>query len=133
MESSKSTVAGLTGNAGAKPAMSGLRRFFHLSVSRQALVRLCQATNYGSIRNLEVRDSEPVFRPPPVVAVDVKLDGDDGPRREIALTDFVLRDEVCRLMDRLDELKNATIERIEVRAGIPRRIVFKSRFTAELR
>jgi hypothetical protein len=28
-------------------------------------------------------------------------------------------------MDRLDELKNGTIERIEIRMGIPRRVIFK--------
>jgi hypothetical protein len=62
-----------------------------------------------------------------MVAVDVKLDSDEEPRTELGLTDFVLCDEVCRLMDRFDQLKNAKIERIEVRAGIPRRVVFESR------
>jgi len=28
-------------------------------------------------------------------------------------------------MHRLDELKNGTIERIEIRVGIPRRVIFK--------
>jgi len=111
--------------AAAKPAIPSFHRFSHLSAPRQALVRLCQATNYGLIRNLEVRDSEPVFSPPPVVAVDVKLDADEGPRAEVDLPDFELCDEVWRLMARLDDLKNATIDRIEVRAGIPRRIVFE--------
>jgi hypothetical protein len=31
------------------------------------------------------------------------------------------------LMSRLDELKNGTIERLEVRAGIPRRLLFQAR------
>lgn len=121
MESSNSNVAERSGKA-AEPS---LRRFSQLSVPRQALVRLCQSTNYGLIRNLQVRDSEPIFSPPPVVAVDVKLDADEGLRAEVDLPDFELCDEVWRLMARLDDLKNATIERIEVRAGIPRRIVFE--------
>ena len=94
---------------------------------RQALVRLCQATNYGCIQGLEVRDSDPIFSPPPLVLVDIKLDSDEGPRPEIELTDFVLGDEVRRLMNRFYELKNALIDRIEVRAGVPRRVVFESR------
>lgn len=34
---------------------------------------------------------------------DVKLDSDEGPRPEITLADFVVSDEVVRLMDLLDE------------------------------
>jgi hypothetical protein len=34
---------------------------------RQALVRLCETINYGSIENLEVRDCEPAFDPAPVM------------------------------------------------------------------
>jgi hypothetical protein len=83
--------------------------------------------NYGSIEGLEVRDSDPVFSPPPLVLIDIKLDNDQGPRTEVELSDFVLRDEVRRLLERFDELKNAKVERIEVQAGIPRRVVFESR------
>ena len=72
-----------------------------------------------------MRDSEPVFSPPPVIAVDVKLDADEGPRPEVDLADFVLRAEWCRLMDLIDEFQTATIERIEIRVGIPRRAIFK--------
>lgn len=125
MESFNSNVAELPVKAAAKPAMPSVRRFSHLSVPRQVLVRLCQATNYGQIRNLRVRDSEPVFSSPPVVTVDVKLDADEGPRAQVDLPDFELCDEVRRLMARLDDLKNATIERIDVRGGIPRRILFE--------
>jgi hypothetical protein len=61
------------------------------------------------------------------VLVDVKLDSDEQPRTELDLTDFVVREEICRLMDQFDRLKNARIERIEVHAGVPRRVVFESR------
>ena len=107
-------------------------RFSQLSPPRQMLVRLCQSVNFGQICGLEVRDSDPVFSPPPQVLVDVKLDSDEELRAEINLTDFVLPSEVCRLMYRLDKLKNATIERIEVRAGIARRVVFKAPLTEAL-
>jgi hypothetical protein len=108
------------------PTARGIR-FSQLSVPRQALVRLCQATNYGQIHHLEIRDSDPVLNPPPLILADIKLDSDEEPRSEVELTDFVLRDEICRLMAWLDELKVGTIARIEVRAGIPRRMVFESR------
>jgi hypothetical protein len=98
-----------------------------LSAFRQLLVRLCQATNYGSIHHLEIRDSEPVFNPPPLVLVELKLDAEERARPEVELVDFNHSDEVVRLMDRLDELRNAMIECIEVRAGIPRRVIVERR------
>ena len=122
MESGASQSPGVGG-----AATPGALRFFELSIPRQALVRLCQGMNYGSIQGLQVKDSEPMLDPPPVVLIDVKLDSDEGERQEADLPDFVLRDEVRRLMARLDELKDGTIERIEVRSGIARRIVIQRR------
>jgi hypothetical protein len=133
MESFNANVTELPGKAAAKPERPNLCRFSQLSASRQALVRLCQATNYGQIHHLEIRDGDPVLSPAPLILADIKLDSDEEPRSEVKLTDFVLRDEICRLMARLDELKDGTIERIEVRAGIPRRVVFEYRLTDALR
>ena len=105
-------------------------RLSDLSPARQALVRLCQAINHGSIEDLEVRHSEPVFDPWPVTLRDVKLDSDEGPRPELALADFIVSDEVYRLMRLLDDMKCGTIRRVEVHAGVPRRIVLESQVTA---
>src|ERR1035438_5114935 len=106
--------------------MSKPLRLSELSPERQALVRLCQAINHGSIEDLEVRNYEPVFDPCPVTLRDVKLDSDEGPRPELALTDFVVSDEVIRLMGLLDEMDCGTVRRVEVHAGIPRRMVRES-------
>ena len=106
--------------------MSKPLRFSDLSPARQALVRLCQTMNFGSIRKLEIRDGQPVFDPPPLVLVDVKLDGGDPPRPETDLTDFELTQEVVRLLERLDDRAKTAIEVLEVRAGIPRRLVFRA-------
>ena len=105
------------------------RRFSQISPARQALVRLCQAANFGEITHLRIKGSEPVFDPPPPVLLDVKLDSDEGGRPELQLTDFVLSREVCRLLERIDEIKDGKIERIAVHAGIPRRMVFESRLS----
>jgi hypothetical protein len=106
--------------------MSKSLRLSDLSPARQALVRLCQAINHGSIEDLEVLRSEPVFSPAPVMLKNVKLDSDEGPRPELALGDFVLSDQVCRLLRFIDELESGSIRHIEVRAGIPRRLVAES-------
>lgn len=104
-------------------------RFSQLSSSRQTLVRACQKLNFGEIRLVHVREGDPIFEPAPVVLIDAKLYRDDEPRPELALADFALRDEVRRLMARLDDAKNGMIQRIEVRAGLPRRVVLESRLT----
>jgi hypothetical protein len=114
---------------GAGPGARGPCRFSQLSAPCQALVRLCQAVNHGSIRNIRVKDAEPIFTPPPLVLIDIKLDSDEIARPELNLSDFALRDEVKRLMNRLGQLTNGRIERIEVQAGVPRRVVIERRLT----
>ena len=106
-----------------------IRRFAQLSATRQALVRLCQSINFGEIRGLLVQDSEPMFNPSPAVLIDLLLEVEQEARQEIELSDFVLCDEVCRFLDRLYRLKNVRIERIEVRAGTPRRILYEQRLS----
>jgi len=118
MESGASPSPGIGGDASL--------RFSHLSAPRQTLVRLCQAINVGAIEGLKVENGEPVFDPPPMVLKDVKLDSDEGPRPELGLGDFVLSDEVIRLMSRLVEIGCGTLRRVEVRAGIPRRVILES-------
>jgi len=106
--------------------MSKSLRFSALSPARQAMVRFCQAINHGSIEDLMVENGEPIFDGSPVMVKDVKLDSSEGPRPEATLEDFVLADEVLRLMGQLDEIRHGTIRRIEVRGGIPRRLLVES-------
>jgi len=106
--------------------MPATLHFRQLSAPRQALVRLFQSINYGHIEDLEVRSGEPVFNPSPRVLIDVRLSGDEGPRPEHELGDFSLRDEIVRLLDRLGELGDGTVAQIEVRAGVPRRMVIEA-------
>jgi hypothetical protein len=102
-------------------------RFLELSPGRQALVRLLQVINFGELRDIRVRDAEPIVDESLAVFLDVKLDKEEVPRPELDLADFVLGAEVLRLMARLDALHNGTIRHLEVRAGIPRRLIFESR------
>lgn len=105
------------------PGTAEVSLFSQLSPPRQALIRLCQAINFGFIEMMEVRDCDPMFDPPPLLLRDLKLDLDEGPRFELALRDFVVSNEVLRLLRHLDEMKCGSVRRIEVRAGIPRRVL----------
>ena len=103
-------------------------RLSDLSVLRQGLIRLCQSINYGQIANLTVRDCEPILSDLQcVVLMDIKLDAEQPSRREADQSDFLLSAEVVRLMRLLDEIEDGTISRLEVRAGIPRRILWERR------
>jgi len=88
---------------------------------------MLQAINFGELQRIQVRDADPTFDETSVVILDVKLDKEESPRSELDLTDFALSAEVLRLMSRLDDLKNGIIHRLEIRAGVPRRLVFESR------
>ncbi len=100
-------------------------RFSQLSASRQALVRLCQSTNYGHIRYLTVRDHEPVFSDDCLVLVDVKLNSEENSHQGANQDDFFLCAEIVRLMALLDTISQSKISELEIRAGIPRRIVLE--------
>lgn len=106
-------------------APGGKTRYAQLSAPWRALVRLCQFINYGSIEGLHVDNAEPMLKPPPLVLVDVKLDADEVPRPEVGLSDFELCDGLRRLIAQILKFKEGIVERIEVRAGIPRRVIFR--------
>ena len=106
--------------------MAASGRFSLLSPSRQALVRLCQATNFGHILDMAVQDREPILDTPScTILTDVKLDSAESARGELAMTDFTLCTELERLMRLLDEINNGVIARLEIRAGVPRRITLQ--------
>jgi len=92
------------------------------------LIRLCQSVNFGQIHDLSVRDREPILGcPAPTVLIDIRLDSEEHPREEISTADFALVAEVTRLMALLDKIENGKITKIEVRAGLPRRVMFEAR------
>jgi hypothetical protein len=101
-------------------------RFSQLSAPRQTLIRRCQQINFGKIAQFLVHNREPVLTPETEIFVDIKLDGNDGPRLEQNLSDFELSREIVRLFAQMDAIGNGVVEHLEVRAGIPRRIIFKA-------
>ena len=105
--------------------MTRATRFSQLSAPERTLVRILQSINFGSIEMLVVRSGEPVFSPEPTVLVEVKLDSEPEPRPESDIADFELRAEITRLLAQIDVLGDGSIERIEVRHGIPWRMVIE--------
>jgi hypothetical protein len=75
---------------------------------------------------LEIRDGEPAFSPPPRVFVELKLDTSDGPRPESRLDRFPLRDQVERCFTQIARINEGTVELIEIRHGLPFRMVVET-------
>src|ERR1039457_1320441 len=90
-------------------------RLSEVSPLRQALIRRCQRLHFGTIRSLEVHNCEPVFGATTEVLHDLKLDGDETPRPELDLSDFVVCKEIGRLFSMLDSFRNGTIDVIDSR------------------
>ncbi len=89
-----------------------------LSASRRRLLELMQRYSFCRIENLQVRGGEPVFDPPPRVAQDIKIGGENGPRPEIEKDDFLLRASVIELFEHLQRIGDGRIALIEVRYGL---------------
>ncbi|MCZ2075995.1 MAG: hypothetical protein LC130_13480 [Bryobacterales bacterium] len=101
-------------------------QFADLSPAWQRLLRLFQTINFGRIEELEIRNGEPVFSPEPRVFLELKLDTADGPRPERRLDRFELRSQVERFIGQVARMKDGTVERVEVRHGLPLRMVIEA-------
>lgn len=90
-----------------------------LSEPRKRLIEVMAAIRFGQIEELVVRDGDPVFDPAPRVVCHVKFGGENGPREEMSLRDYVLRAEAVELFKCFDRLGNAVVETLVVRHGLP--------------
>jgi hypothetical protein len=96
-----------------------------LSSNRRLLVEAMQHLNFGRIEELQVCAGEPTFSPAPRLIQDIKIGGDNGPRPELDREDFVLRSSVVELFGHFDRLGNGTVSAIEVRYGLPARLIIE--------
>jgi hypothetical protein len=94
-----------------------------LSPARRRLVELMQEINFGRSEGLAVRGGDPVLAPPPRLVREVKFGGDNGPRPERGAADFDLKARLVELLDYLDEAGDVTIDLLEVKHGLPFRML----------
>jgi hypothetical protein len=94
-----------------------------LSEPRRKLVELMQSINFGRIEGLAIRDGEPILNPRPVVVHEHKFGGENGPRTELGTADFLLKQQVVELFAFFDVLRNGVIDVLEVKHGLPFRVI----------
>jgi hypothetical protein len=94
-----------------------------LTEARRRLVELMQWLNFGRIEGLQISGGQPVFQPLPRVIREYKLAGENGPRVELTAIDFALKSQVIDLFHHFDELANTTIEVLEIKHGLPFRML----------
>lgn len=94
-----------------------------LSDARRRLIELMQNINFGRIAGLTVLDGNPVFDPPPRVVREIKFGGENGPRPELESGNFLLKAQIVEFFHHLDEVGNGIIEMLEVKHGLPFRML----------
>ena len=94
-----------------------------LSPARQQLIELMQRLAFCHIRQLPIINGEPVLSKELQIIQDLKLGADNAPRVQLHLRDFALKKSQQELMDIIDSIQDGEIESIEVRYGLPYRVL----------
>ena len=97
--------------------------FGSLSPARRRLIAGMQRNPFSRIENLGVTGGDPEFGPSTRWIAETKLGVTDGARSEAGLTDFVLKREHADLFAQFDVIGTGDILTLEVRAGLPFRII----------
>ncbi|GIW90485.1 MAG: hypothetical protein KatS3mg109_0917 [Pirellulaceae bacterium] len=100
-----------------------LRSKSDLSTNRFRLLELMQTINFGRIECLAIHNGEPVLEPPPRVIREIKFGGENGPRPELEAHDFLLKTQVVELFEHFDRLGTGMVDVIEVKHGLPFRMI----------
>ena len=93
-----------------------------LTPARKQLLELMQEVNYGRIEELEVRDGEPVFEPPPSVIRLYLFGKDNGPNTARESDDFTLKKKVVELFDVFSRERSLSIKELMIDNGLPVRM-----------
>jgi hypothetical protein len=94
-----------------------------LSPARRRLLELFQQINFGRLECLTIQNGEPQLAPPPRVVREIKFGGENGPRPELSAGNFLLKAQVVELFGYFDRLGNGTIEVLEIKHGLPFRML----------
>lgn len=104
------------------------RRLSNLSPNRRWLVETMQWVGFGQIKGLTIRGGEPQLDPYPEVVVEWKFGAADNGNHSVARRgESALKTQVTELLERLDTLGDIVVTAIEVRHGLPFRLITNQR------
>ncbi len=89
---------------------------------QRKLVELMQEINHGRIEGLAVRGGNPVLEPRPRVIREIKFCAENGPRAERKIPDYCLKAPVIECLRYLQQVRDGTIETLDVKHGLPFRM-----------
>jgi hypothetical protein len=89
-----------------------------LSEAQIRLVELLQNLNFGRIMGLHVHNGQPAFDPQPRIIQKLKMGGDNGPRPEASMSDFLLKRQTIELLETIERVRNGQTLTIEVKNGL---------------
>jgi hypothetical protein len=112
-----------TSNTRKLSATGTVRMFGDLNTDRRLLVSAMQKNPFSRIENLQIKNGNPVFGPATRWTAETKLGSADSERQEVALPNFALKRELIELFSQFDVMGNGVILVLEVRAGLPFRII----------
>ena len=90
-----------------------------LSARQRRALELFQTFPFCRVTHLFVRDGEPVWDPAPEVVQTLKMGSSNGPRDEVNLEDFRLREPIIEFFETLRELGTGEVLLITVQHGLP--------------
>ena len=82
-----------------------------------------QQLYFGKIEGLTIQARQPSFTPPPAITQEIKLGGDAAERKQPGNDDFALKQHATDLFDQFDRLPDGSVVAIEVRHGLPARLI----------
>ena len=94
-----------------------------LSATRQKLLRTMHQLHFGKIETLQIVAGEHSFTPAPKITQEIKLGSETTERKQPAGDDFALKRQVIDLFDQLNQLPDGSVVAIEVRHGLPARLI----------
>ena len=93
------------------------------SPARRKLIREMQRINFGQIRKLALHGGQPAMEPPPTIVREHKFGAENGPRPELGIREFLLKQQVIELFEFFDELRDGVIDVLEIKHGLPFRMI----------
>jgi hypothetical protein len=99
-----------------------------LNPGQRLTVEVIEKLSFGRIEQLSIRDGEPYYDRAPRIVQEIKLGSEHEWPSDLLGADLTLKKEFESLFGQLSQLRDGMVD-IEVRHGLPFRLVLERRYT----